>query len=125
MLGEQSRPVSDDVRRDLPFLALAVVAGLALAWVYLHTDDDAFVVLPLLGATGLLGLIRPRRAWRWALLVGIWLPLGQLFTLVTKIPLPYQNNWEGVVAVLGIALVLGLVGTYAGALLRRLVGLIP
>lgn len=122
MLAERSRPANGGVRGDLPFVALATLAGLALAWVYLHTDEDAFVVLPLLGATGLLGLIRPRRAWIWALLVGIWLPLGQLFTLVTKIRLPYQNNWEGVVAVLGIALVLGLVGAYAGALVRRLAG---
>jgi hypothetical protein len=113
--------VRKDVR-DLPFLAVAIVLGLAIGWVYLHTDEDAFVVLPLLGATGLLGLVRPRDAWRWALLVGIRLPLGQAAALVTAMPLPYPNNWEGVAAVLAIALGLGVVGASAGALLRRFVG---
>ena len=105
---------------SLPYV-LAVLFGLAIGWVNVHTDQTPVVALPLLAAAGVLGVIWPRRAWRWGLLVGAWLALGQAYALLTSTRLPYPNNPSDIAAVLGIGLTLGLVGAYSGALVRRLV----
>ncbi len=102
-----------------PYL-LAVLLGVDIGWVNLLTDQTPFVALPLLASTFLLGLAWPRRAWLWALLVGIWLSIGQAFALLTSMRLPYPNDLAAVEQVLLIGLGLGLVGAYAGALLARL-----
>lgn len=101
----------------VPYL-LALLLGLDIGWVNVLTDETPFVALPLLAATGILGLAWPRRAWRWALLVGVWLPLGQAFALLTSMRVPYPNDLSAVAQALAIGL--GLVGAYAGELVARL-----
>ena len=107
------------VRGAVPY-ALALLLGLDIGWVNVLTDQAPFVALPLLATTAILGLAWPRRAWLWALLVGIWLPLGQGFALLTSMRLPYPNDLSSVGQVLLVGLGLGLVGAYAGALFARL-----
>ena len=115
MLKERSGAVAGAV----PY-ALALLLGIDIGWVNVLTDQVSFVALPLLAATAILGLAWPRHAWRWALLVGVWLSLGQAFALLTSMRLPYPNDLSAVEQVLAIGLGLGLVGAYAGALLARL-----
>ena len=93
------------------YLGVAAV-GLGLAIAYLDalpTWDDTGVTagLLLLGAA-LLGLVAPRRPWRWALLIGSWIPAHALL----RAPVP---------ATLAMLLVIlfPLAGAYAGTLLRR------
>jgi hypothetical protein len=104
-----------------PYL-LSLLLGIDLGWVNLHTDQTPFVALPLLAATAILGFGWPRRPWLWALVVGVWLSIGQALALLASMRLPYPNDLSAVVSVLAIGVVLGLVGAYAGALLARLVG---
>jgi hypothetical protein len=64
-------------------------------------DDTGVTVLALLVTAGLLGLISPGRPWKWALAVGMWLPLVEMI-------LTHQ-------AALLFVLIVPLIGAYAGA----------
>jgi hypothetical protein len=88
-------------------LAIAVIFGLLIAWVDSRPtwDDTGITVGVILIVTALLGFASPRRAWLWALAVGIWPPLFALL----------MHNSLGAL----IALVVAFIGAYAGALIRR------
>ncbi|MBP6786273.1 MAG: hypothetical protein KA170_01690 [Candidatus Promineofilum sp.] len=56
--------------------------------------------------TALLGFIHPKNAWQWALAVAVWIPI---------VGIVVYGNGTAVLA-LGV----GLVGAYAGAMAHRL-----
>lgn len=88
--------------------ALWLPATLFLARFELHTDDTGVEVAFLLAITFILGLLHPRRAWQWALMVGPAIPAADLLT-----------GKSAPAALLPIVIAIGLVGAYAGALLRK------
>ncbi|HEX9027598.1 MAG TPA: hypothetical protein VF823_00400 [Anaerolineales bacterium] len=85
----------------------AAGAGIALVDSRPTWDDTGITVLALLAVSGLLGAISPRRAWLWALAVGIWIPLLAIL----------RGGSYGMLVVL----LFPLIGAYAGAGLRWLV----
>lgn len=54
---------------------VAVAGGIFIGYADSHSDDAGITLLALLVLTFMLGFVGPRRAWRWALLAGIWVPL--------------------------------------------------
>jgi hypothetical protein len=96
-------------------LAAVVAAGLGVLIALLDQgapfgDDSAKLTIVLLFASGMiLGLARPRRPWRWSLLVGVWLPA--LFAL---------NGGTRPDLLLLLCLVVSTLGAYAGAMVRAL-----
>jgi hypothetical protein len=56
--------------------AIAITSGLAIAWMDKRTDEVIVSIVPLLLLGAALGLARPAHAWRWGLLLGIWIPLS-------------------------------------------------
>jgi hypothetical protein len=68
-------------------------------------DDTGITVFAILIATFILGLSSPKRAWAWALAVGIWTPIFELT--------PHPNY--GSLAAIPFAFV----GAYAGVLVRK------
>jgi len=99
-------------------LAIAVVFGMCAVYVDHHAVHEVYPTLStaLVGSL-LLGLMRPIRPWRWALVIGCciaFIPWGQpLHGPLERIATP--GSW----AVLGVVMVPGLVGVYCGAFLRR------
>jgi hypothetical protein len=90
-----------------------VAAGAFLAYYELHSDDTGLEVLLILAFTFILGCWHPRHAWQWALLVGPWAPAADLFGKA-------QHSLHGSLAsVAAVVVVIGLVGSYLGALLRK------
>jgi len=89
--------------------AIAVVSGLFIAFIDSRPnwDDTGITVFALLVASGLLGMLGPKRPWLWALLVGIWLPL---YYIVTKHEISML-----------ITLIFPFFGAYAGMLVRNLI----
>lgn len=99
---------------------LAVAGG---AWIgYADSrSDDVFVTLGLLlGFSFLLGLVGPRRAWLWAPLVAIWVPV--LDSALPRLGLAPRRPGESftflsALAVTGLVMAVCFAGAYLGALL--------
>lgn len=102
---------------DLACGALAAAAGLGIGWLDLHTTEVSVTVVALL-ATGIaLGLLCPKAAWRWAVLLALGLPV-----LAVSAKLGRMRTAEPVqldLRITLVALAFALVGAYAGVLLRR------
>jgi hypothetical protein len=97
-------------------LVLAFAGGI-LAWrIDSRNDEPQAAVLVILVVTFLLGFLLPRRAWLWAAIVGLCLPLGYLVSRsVGFLPQnPVEPGWYAS----AIALIPAFIGAYAGALGR-------
>jgi hypothetical protein len=110
--------------RSLPVYILGVLSGLLVAWLDVRApwgDDSAKVVLLLwVAVTGPLGYLRPRRPWRWALVVGPWLPLTHLARHVLGMPdMIHPNTYATILLLFPVSVAACSLGAYGGALLRR------
>ncbi len=86
-------------------LVAAVAVGLAIAYVDSRPgwDDAGITAFSMLLAAGLFGLIAPRRAWLWALAVGIWVPAYAIaradspraFAMLLVLVFPFAGAYAG------------------------------
>lgn len=100
------------MRRPIPWgvmvvTVVAAVLGAAIAWLDTRPRwDDAGVTVGLIFlVTAVLGAMIPRAAWRWALLVGIWIPAIEIS----------RDLNPGALMALGVAFV----GAYVGSFIAR------
>ena len=102
---------------DRAYAALAGAVGLGVGWLDVHTTEVIVTVVSLLVAGMALGLLRPRAAWRWAILIALGLPLTAVATKVggMKTVEPVQLDLR----ITLVALAFALVGAYTGALIRQ------
>lgn len=116
-------PYSTFLPKGLPHL-LAIAAGLLIGYVDLHNDEVWAALILLLPVTFIFGLLDPQRAWQWALLVGVGLPVVYLVALWVSYPLPCHPGFEcptlNTITTLQtfMALAPAFVGAYSGAFLR-------
>ena len=100
---------------NILLFVIAVLLGLAAGILEITINDLLVTAIFVMIATMVLGFVRPRRAWRWAVIVGICVPL---FRLGAYLALNQNSDraqiWESV-----LSLVTGMVGAYAGVLGRR------
>ncbi len=75
------------------------------------------VVLLILLSTFALGFLHSRRAWQWALLVGLSVPLADLLSDSVVAPVA---GIRGLLVLAAFVVAVGLAGSYAGTLVRRL-----
>ena len=89
------------------YLSLAIIAGLAIAWIDSRPswDDAGITVLMVLASSSVLGFLALQKPWLIALLVSLWIPL---FGIVLS------HNYGGL-----IALIPGFVGAYLGYFIKR------
>lgn len=103
---------------------LALTAGLLIGYIDLHNNEVWAALILLLPVSFIFGLLAPHRAWQWALLVGVGLPLAYLIALLAGATLPCHPGFEcptlDTITTLQtfIALAPAFVGAYSGALLR-------
>jgi ABC-type multidrug transport system permease subunit len=99
---------------DLPFYLLAAFCGLATGLADVMIDDLLFTALLVLASCMLLGALRPRRPWRWVVVVAVFIPLSELaaYLIMTVKPTRGQIYGSFLTALPGIA------GAYGGALMR-------
>jgi hypothetical protein len=90
--------------------AFCVAADAFLGRFELHTDDTGVEVFFLLLATFVLGSCHPRRAWQWALLVAPAIPAADWI---------FKPAQTGLLLLTAVTIVIGMVGSYGGALLRK------
>ena len=107
-------------KRLLLVYVLALFASAAIGYVDTHTntDDNLPMVLILLTVTFLFGVIQPKQAWQWALIIGLGVPVSHLIGLAVgyRPPYPVEPN----VLVTFIALIPAFVGAYLGVLARMI-----
>ena len=60
---------------DLAYYLLAVLFGVLAGWLDIKVGDLLLTAMVVLAANMLLGILRPRRPWRWVLLVGVFVPV--------------------------------------------------
>ena len=112
-------PASSVPRWDLTCAALAVASGLGIGWLDLQVTEVVVTVAVLLLAGLFLGLLRPRAAWRWAVLLALGLPvmaaLGEALDVHTAEPIRLDPR------VALMALAIALIGCYGGVAARRVV----
>jgi hypothetical protein len=101
-------------KSDLLIYVLAILLGISAGILNVTVGDVLVTTLFVLIATLALGFMRPRRAWRWILIVGAFVPLLQLVTYFLLGWKPYRAQiWES-----GLGFLTGTAGCYCGALAR-------
>jgi hypothetical protein len=96
-----------------------LIGGAFLAYFELHTDDTGIEVFLILLLTFVLGCWHPRNAWQWALLVGPCAPAADLFQTMRGKAVTEIHSPGGLATVAAVVILIGLAGSYAGALLRK------
>ena len=96
--------------RFLTLFTLAVALGIAICWIdsQPNWDDTGITAGMVLIAAAAFGFALPKRAWAFALAVGIWIPL---------VGIVQAQNYGSI-----LAIVIAFVGAYIGVGLRKLVG---
>lgn len=96
--------------RSRILLTVAIALGLAIAWVDSRPNwDDTGVTAGMLVMCGaILGFAGPRQAWRWAIALGVWIPLNAIV----------RTRLLSAFAML-IIVAFPMAGAYAGAFIRR------
>ncbi len=104
---------------DLLLIALAVLGAFLAGAVDFNNDEPQAAVIVIMAIAGLLGLIQPRKAWRWAIIVGLGVP--SVYLIATALGYHSKGVPEpGWYASL-IALIPAFISAYAGALLRKVI----
>jgi len=109
------------MKKFLPWVCiiLALSGGSFAGWVDFNNDEPQAAVLVILVVTFLLGLILPRKAWLWAIIVALCLPGVYLFarSLGYQSVSPPSPGWYASL----LALIPAFIGAYAGALGRVII----
>jgi hypothetical protein len=94
---------------------LALLLGIAAGLIEIALSDVLVTTLFVLSSTMALGFMRPKRAWRWLLVVGACVPLVELAAWLLLSWRPYRAEvWES-----GLGFVTGIAGCYGGAFARQ------
>ena len=104
---------------DVVCFITALIGALMAGLTDFRNDEPQATVIVIAVFAGLLGFIRPRMAWRWALIVGLGVPIVYLLAIA----LGYQARSApepGWYASL-IALIPAFVSAYGGVLLRKVI----
>ena len=96
--------------------ALSIFAGILAGFVNLQGAENQLTALILIAFPFFLGFSQTEKAWRWALLTGVWVPLSELVRagITDQGRLSFES--ASIVLVMGFPIL----GAYAGLLLRRL-----
>jgi hypothetical protein len=99
------------------YYLLAALSGALAGWLDIKVGDLLLTAIVVLAANILLGILRPRRPWRWVLLVGVFVPVVEwlAYFFLTQKPERAQI-YESFLAFLP-----GIAGAYGGSVLRGVV----
>lgn len=107
----------DDSHGDSFFYLLAAAAGALAGWVDIKIDDLLFTALLVMVPCMILGLLRPSKPWRWAVLVGIFVPFVEMLAFLFLKARPHRAQvFQSFLALLPAA-----VAAYGGAFGRGVI----
>ena len=100
--------------KDAWVYLVAAVLGIAIGCVDVAVNDLLFTALLVCSSCIVLGILRPRRPWRWVIMVGLFIPLTEVagYLLLTVKPSRAQVYGSFLAFLPGIA------GAYGGSVMR-------
>jgi hypothetical protein len=99
------------------YYLLAVMLGALAGWVNIKVGDLLLTAMVVLAACMLLGILSPRKPWRWVLLVGVLVPVVEWLAYFFLSQKPARAQiYESFLAFLP-----GIAGAFGGAMGRGLV----
>jgi hypothetical protein len=102
---------------DRFYYLLAVMLGALAGWVNIRVGDLLLTAMVVLAACMLLGILSPRKPWRWVLLVGLFVPVVEWLAYFFLAQKPARAQiYESFLAFLP-----GIAGAFGGAIGRGLV----
>jgi hypothetical protein len=102
-------------RSDSTVHILGVVLALASGWLQIKVHDLLFTALLVVASAMVLGAIRPRSSWRWAILFPVLVPLTQLVARVVIV----EKSTRAEVYESLLLFLPGIAGAYGGSVLRQ------
>ena len=96
---------------------MAALCGILSGWADVAINDLLFTALLVVSAGILLGMLRPRRPWRWVLLVGVFIPVTELAAYVILTVKPSRAQVYGSF----LAFLPGIAGAYGGSIMRNVI----
>ena len=110
-MSDASRPT------DTLYYILAAVLGMITGVVNVYVADLLFTALFVTAFCMLLGVLRPRRPWRWVIIVGVCIPIIELLAYLILTQRPDRADvWESFLAFLP-----GIAGAYGGSIMRGVI----
>lgn len=106
---------NDKPKRDGGCYFLAAVCGIAAGCAELAIQDLLFTSLLVASSCLLLGILRPRRPWRWVLIVGVFIPLTQFAAYVV----PTAKSTPASIYGSFLGFLPGIAGAYGGSFFRK------
>ena len=102
---------------DLLYYVLAAGFGILAGWMDIKVGDLLFTAMIVLVACMVLGYLRPKKAWRWVVWIGVFVPLVEWVAYFFLKQKPERAQiYESFLAFLP-----GIAGAYGGALGRGVV----
>ncbi len=99
------------------YYLLAAASGVLAGWLDIKIGDLLLTAMVVLVANMLLGILSPRKPWRWVLLVGIFVPLMEWLAYFFLAEKPQRAQiYESF-----LAFVPGIAGAFGGAVGRNVV----
>jgi len=111
--------------RTLILTIIALAGGAWIGYAAARSDDIPIILGILFGFSFLLGVAGPSKAWLWAPLVAIWIPV--LDPVLRRLGIVAERpgehfTWPTAVAVTALVMVVSFAGAYAGAALAWAAG---
>lgn len=95
---------------------LAVFGGLLAGFANLQGAQNQLIALLLIAFPFFVGFSHPEKAWRWALLTGLWVPISENIRIWITTP----GQWHIVDPSIFLVLGFSFLGAYIGVGLQRL-----
>ncbi len=93
---------------------LAAVCGVVAGCADVAIDDLLLTALLVVSSGIVLGIMRPRRPWRWVIVVGVFIPLTEIAAYLVLTVKPSRAQVYGSF----LAFLPGIAGAYGGSVLR-------
>jgi len=102
---------------DLFYYLLAAAFGMLAGWMDIKVGDLLFTAMIVVAACMVLGYLRPKKAWRWVVWIGVFVPVAEWLAYFFLKQKPQRAQiYESFLAFLP-----GIAGAYGGALGRGVV----
>ena len=105
--------------RDTAFWIIGCILGAIAGYTHVRVQDSSLSVLMVTAFTMFLAICRPERVWRWALIIGISLPIAAIVAFLSR-EKPSRGMLWGTFA--GFAF--SIVAAVGGMFFRRVIGIL-